>query len=213
MKELWFGFVCVSVYIQKACPEVVVLVTISCIYPNHSPLLLCFSKLGFPPDHQRWQMEKKGLWDRCILFFTSLFPFISHHILNNLLFLSPPSFACLNCYFPSHIKKALAMTQGSNPRCDPPKLCKLWQVNGARLQFHLLWKWPWGLFSSFTEYGGKIPYASCVPSVYIVLEANRALSRNFYFIILSDAKQHPCFWWWNHLCKLYNPIRTSMFSF
>lgn len=45
--------ICVPVYIQKACPEVVVLVTISFIYFNHPPPLLCFKKVQFPSDQQR----------------------------------------------------------------------------------------------------------------------------------------------------------------
>ena len=44
MRELWFGIVCVSVYIQNMCPEVVVLGTISFISFNYlTPL--CFAKL------------------------------------------------------------------------------------------------------------------------------------------------------------------------
>ena len=42
MRELWFGIVCVSVYIQNMCPELVVLGTISFISFDHLTPLLCF---------------------------------------------------------------------------------------------------------------------------------------------------------------------------
>lgn len=41
-KEGTVVWVCASVHIQKACPEVLVLVTISFIYSNHPSTLICF---------------------------------------------------------------------------------------------------------------------------------------------------------------------------
>lgn len=94
--------VCVSVYIQKACPEVAVLVTISFIYSNHPPPLLHFlKKMQLPRDQKRRQTwEGRSLRQVCPLL-SSFLCSDSHHILDNLSLGSsfPPSLSQLLYFF------------------------------------------------------------------------------------------------------------------
>lgn len=89
---------CFWIYIQKACPEVVVLVIISCIYLNQPPPSFALKNWNFHKV-KREDLRRKVKY---VLPFSSLFHFNFHHIPDNLLSLVssfPPSLSQLLFFF------------------------------------------------------------------------------------------------------------------
>lgn len=193
MRELWFGLFVFLYIFRKHVPKLCFLVTISFIYFNHPPPLLCFNKLQLPRDQQRWQTWEgrslRQVMSSAVVPSSSLIPTTSSITFYPM---APPSLhLCLNCFISSDIKKTLAVNQRCNPQCNLTKLCKHSEVSQAWLHFCLLWKWPWGLSGLSTEYGNMIPHASCAPSATIVLEEVGHRVGNFislYYLWWNNAK-------------------------